>query len=96
MVPHRRQCGGCSSDHVGFVIRGGVALRRHDMQVSGRGSPRGFQRCGELVIVIRRTFMGMPMDCSLQGIVMVMNVGVVGMFVQGNRKNRHAAHHPQQ
>jgi len=72
LIQHPRQSGGCGSDRVRFAVRESTALRRNDVQVSGPENPRYAQRYGELMIVIRRTFMGMPMDCRLEGVVMVM------------------------
>jgi len=56
---------------------------------------RNIQRCGELVIVIRRALVGVAVQHGLKAPVIVMSVRMMEMLVEGHRENRKTAHRPQ-
>ena len=96
MNPRPRQRGGHSPKPARFKTLEKGGPRRHDLRVRSRGTSRGIQRCAELVIVIRRTLVGMAVERRLQGVVVIMGFGVVEMLMKSDAEDRHAAHCPQQ
>ena len=64
--------------------------------MTGRNSLRCTQWCGELVIVIRQTLMGVPVEHHFDGVMVVVSLGVVVVFMESDGENRNAAQSPQQ
>ena len=95
-IPRPRQRGGHSPKWARLRILEEGDPRRHDRRVRSRRTPRGIQRCAEPVIVIRRALVGMAVERRLQGVVVVVGLGVVDMLMKSDAEDRHATHRPQQ
>ena len=74
------------------------ALRCRVLIVGRRQASRGTNQGAQLVIVIviRRSLMGMAVEHRLDGVMVVMSFNMVAMLMESEGEDRHAAHHPQQ
>ncbi len=96
MNPRPRQRGGHSPKPARFRTLEKGGPRCHELRVRSRGTPRGIQRCAELVIVNRPALVGMAVERRFQGVMVVMGLGMVDMLMKSDPEDRHAAHRPQQ
>ena len=91
-----RQALGQSANRADCSINEIVWLRDHGMRVNEREQPRSHQGCGEFVIVIRQTLMGVAVEHHFDGVMVVVSLGVMVVFMESDGENRNAAQSPQQ
>ena len=65
-----------------FPIHEIMCLRYRCVRKAGRKGPGSTQRRGQLVVVVRRAFVGVTVERHLDGFMVIVDVDVVGVLVE--------------